>query len=102
MATKRTKKGQTGHDKELLKWVKQMESQGFDVKADLPGMEKPNPVGGKIPDGYAKKGKQEKMIEVETADTLATDADQRKKFRKWSDGKDSRTFTTKVIRKKGK
>jgi len=102
MKDKRTKKGQGAHDRGVINWVKNMQSQGFEVKADLPGMKKPDSIHGKVPDGYAKKGKIEKMVEVETPETLKSDVDQRAKFRKWSGKNPNRTFSTKVIRKKGK
>lgn len=97
--SKRTKTGQKKHDSNVLKWAKQKEKEGFKVTADLPGWKKPPKIEGGVPDGYAKKGKEKKMFEVETHDTLETDKKQRAKFRKWAKQSKNRTFYTKVVKK---
>lgn len=96
---KRTKTGQKKHDSEVLKWARQKEKEGFDVKADLPKWKKPPKIGGEIPDGYAQKGKEKKIFEVETPNTLKADKKQRRKFRRWAKQSENKTFYTKVIKK---
>ena len=96
---KRTKTGQKIHDTEVLRWAKQKVKQNFDVKADLPGWKKPAKIKGAIPDGYAEKGTDKKILEVETPQTLKEDKEQREKFREWADSGKNRTFLTKVTKK---
>ena len=71
-----------------------------DKLRDLPGWEKPPKVKGSIPDAFAEKGKEKKMLEVETPETLKEDKEQREKFRDWADDGKDRTFFTKVSKKK--
>ena len=102
MSAKRTKTGQKNHDSEVLRQAEKLKEAGYDVSADLPSWRKPPTIGGKIPDIYAKKGKEEKVREVETADSLNKDMEQRKKFRKWADRGKNRTAHTVVAAKKKK
>lgn len=95
----RTKSGQKQHDQAVLNWAQQMKAAGFKVSADLPNMPKPAKISGDIPDAVAVKGKIIKVLEVETPDSIASDKEQRAKFRNWSNQSDLRTFFTKVIKK---
>lgn len=96
---KKTKTGQKKHDFEVLRWAKQKKKEGFDVNADLPGWKKPPKIQGRIPDGYAERGQDKKMFEVETPNTLEVDNKQRVKFRQWAKQSKNRTFYTKVVKK---
>lgn len=96
----RTKTGQRQHDLEVLKWGKQRQKEGFRVRVDLPKQERPSKIGGYIPDGWAKKGKIEKLLEVETPETLKADEQQRAAFRKWAQQSPNKTFFVKVAKKK--
>lgn len=96
---KRTKTGQRQHDLEVLRWAKQKKKEGFSVDADLPGWPKPSKVKGDIPDAFAIRGREKKLLEVETIDTLSSDQQQRSKFRKWSATNKNKTFYVKVVKK---
>ena len=101
MSAKRSKTEHRKHDAEVRRQAEKLKAQRFDVKADLLGWEKPHTIGGRRPDVYGKKGKQEKVREVETEDSLDKDQEQRQKFRDWADRSDNRTAHTVVTRKKG-
>lgn len=55
------------HDKEVRKIAKKLEREGWKVKADLQGYEKPSPIGKykRIPDVEATKPGSRRIIEVE-------------------------------------
>ena len=81
---KRSSSGQSAHDREVLKVVRQLEREGWDVSADLPGFTKPAPIGadGRVPDVEAHKSGHRKLVEVETPESLGTDRDQQETFRR--------------------
>ena len=82
MHATRTKIGQKTHDEKLIQRVKENQKLGLKVTADLPGMDKPKPINGMIPDLVALKyGKIRKIEEVETKATLILDKDQHKDFK---------------------
>ena len=94
---KRTKIGQKKHDNTVLKSAEWYENQGFKVKADLPGWEKPKKIGGFIPDLIAKKGKKEIIKEIETKDTNNKDVEQHKAFKEYTEKKRTREFKKKIV-----
>lgn len=55
------------HDKEVRRIAKKLEREGWTVKADLEGYEKPSPIGKykRIPDIEATKPGSRRIIEVE-------------------------------------
>ena len=81
---KRSSSGQSAHDREVLKVVRQLKRDGWDVSADLPAFPKPAPIGaeGRIPDVEAHKRGHRKLVEVETPESLETDRDQQETFRR--------------------
>ena len=97
----RTKKGQAVHDKNVLREANKLKRQGFDVEADLPGFDKPSTLGGFTPDVVARKGKQRKIVEVETPESVdsARDKKQQQAFRQASKRSENTTFR-RVITKK--
>jgi len=76
---KRTKAGQKKHDDSVLRSAEWYKKNGFITKADLPGWKKPKKIGGFIPD------------------IIASDADQQKAFKKYSEREEGRTFRKKII-----
>ncbi|PIZ44545.1 hypothetical protein COY31_02410 [Candidatus Wolfebacteria bacterium CG_4_10_14_0_2_um_filter_39_18] len=94
---KRTKIGQKKHDNTVLKSAEWYENQGFKVKADLPGWEKPKKIGGFIPDLIAKKGKKEIIKEIETKDTNNKDVEQHEAFKEYTEKKRTREFKKKIV-----
>lgn len=95
--TKRTKTGQKKHDAAVLRSATWYENQGFDVRADLPGYDKPKKISGYIPDLIARKKKKEIIVEVETKDTNKQDKEQQEAFKEYADRKRSREFKKKIV-----
>jgi Holliday junction resolvase len=80
----RSKKQQSKHDRKVRQLANQLKNEGWQVQADLPGYDQPGPIGKKkrIPDILAKKAGAERIIEVETSETINSDKDQHSTFRR--------------------
>ena len=91
---KRSRREQTRHDQKVEQLARQLKRQGWDVDADIAGYEQPDPIGrgGRIPDIRATKAGAERIIEVETAETLETDKKQQETFRRSASQKPRTTF----------
>ncbi len=78
----RSKLSQSKHNVEVKRVATQFEEKGYDVKADIGGYSKPGTFGGYRPDVVAKKGRERKIVEVETPDSVgsARDVSQQKAF----------------------
>lgn len=88
----RKKQGKDTHDRKVRQLSNQLKKEGWKVQADVPGYETPSSIGqGQyIPDIVAVKGKQKKIIEV---DTLGTeDSDQLSTFRRSAAQQDNTEF----------
>lgn len=94
---KRIKTGQKKHDESVRRSADWYKSQGFKVKADLPGEEKPKKIGGFVPDIIANKGKREIIIEVETKKTANADKEQQQAFRNYANKRKERGFRKKIV-----
>ena len=79
---KRSKHEQTKHDKKVSQIAKKYERKGYNVKADLPGYNKPESIAGNIPDIKATKGGMTYIIEVETKKSKLSDKSQISTFRR--------------------
>ena len=81
---KRSKRGQAKHDAKVRQEANRLRRQGWDVQADLPGFDRPDPIGRdkKTPDIRATKRGAERIVEVETPDTVDKDRDQHGTFRR--------------------
>ena len=90
----RSKKSQSKHNTRVREVARQYEKQGFDVKADISGFSKPGTIGGYRPDVVAKKGRQRKIVEVETSDSVdrARDVKQQQALRRAADRSLGPTF----------
>ena len=62
------------HDSKVRKVAGGYKSQGWNVKADIPGYKSPKIIGGRRSDVIASKGAKERVIEVETRSSYGTDA----------------------------
>ena len=82
--TKRQPHKQSRHDAKVRSLARQLEREGWDVQADLPGEDRPDPIGQRshIPDIVARKRGAERIIEIETDDTLQRDKRQHEAFRR--------------------
>ena len=81
---KRRKKQESKHNKKVRKIAKNLKKKGWKVKADIPGYDKPAPIGKHkyTPDIKAKKAGAERIIEVETSETKGKDKKQQEAFRR--------------------
>ncbi|NLC68575.1 MAG: hypothetical protein GX754_07305 [Clostridiaceae bacterium] len=87
------------HDERVLQLTIQLKKQKYNVKADLPGFEKPDPIGknNRIPDIEATKNGITKLIEVETERTLHSHKDQQSTFRRSAAQRKKTSFEIDVI-----
>ncbi len=97
---KRSKRSQSRHDTEVRRLANQYKRQGYDVKADIRGFSKPNTIGGYRPDVLAMKGRQRKIVEVETTESVssARDEGQQRAFRKAAKRSENTTFRRLVVK----
>ena len=96
---RRTKKTQSKHAAAVRAIAKEFENKGYEVEADVTGYSKPGTIGGYRPDVIAKKGKQEKIVEVETTDSVdsARDLKQQQAFRAAAKRSKNRSFKRVVV-----
>ena len=96
------KKRDDPHDRKVRAIAKQYKDLGYDVKADLPTYDKPDPIGkGRhIPDVHAKNPRgDEVIVEVDTPGT--EDSDQLSAFRR-SAAKRGAEFRHEIVKPRGK
>lgn len=89
---KRNSKSQSKHDFKVRQTAKKLERQGWDVDADIPGFQQPDPIGKFRPDIRARKRGAERIIEVETPETMEKDEKQHQAFRRSAAQKKRTTF----------
>ena len=94
----RPKESQSQHDAAVKREARALADKGWNVKADVPGYETPDPIGKKgfVPDIVAAKRGHTKIVEVETPDSLQADAEQRATFARSAGQKPRTTFETVV------
>lgn len=101
---KRSKDGQHTHNNKVKVIARQLQREGWNVKADLPGYERPAPIGKAqyIPDIEATKCGARKIIEIETPDSLKTDKNQISAFKRSAAQQNRTTFDLVVANQKKK
>jgi hypothetical protein len=84
LGRKRGRVSQTKHDRKVASIAKNYERKGWKVRADLPGYQKPKPIGKskRIPDVIATRPGTRHIVEVETKDTLESHKRQQSTFRR--------------------
>lgn len=94
----RSKRSQSKHNSQVRKDVEKLVTQGFEVKADIPGYQQPNTIGGYRPDYVATKGLKRIIGEVETGDSVdsARDQKQQKAFQQVAKRSKNTSFRRKV------
>lgn len=99
---KRSKTSQSKHDTEVRKIARDLKNKGYDVKADVKGFSQPNTVGGYRPDVVATKGKQRKIVEVETTESVSSTRDkaQQSAFRSAAARSKNTTFRRTIVKTK--
>jgi peptidoglycan hydrolase-like protein with peptidoglycan-binding domain len=90
----RSRKSQSKHDAKVRSIARKLENQGFNVRADIPGYLQPNTIRGFRPDVVGIKGRQRKIYEVETQDSVdsARDQKQQRAFRQAAEKSKNTTF----------
>lgn len=73
----RSKRSQSAHDKKVASLAENLEKQGYSVQADISGYDKPTSFGGMRPDVIGRKGKERRIYEVETPDSVDNPRDQK-------------------------
>jgi len=81
---KRSSSQQTKHDRKVKQIAKQLERDDWNVQADLPGYDRPDPIGKDkhIPDLVATKAGATRIYEIETPETMEADKKQHEAFRR--------------------
>lgn len=95
---KRSSSKQRSHDQVVRQIAERLARQKWNVKADLPGYSKPNPIGKdkRVPDVEATKHGHRRIVEVETPDTVNKDRKQQQSFRRHAGQKPNTTFDIEV------
>jgi len=90
----RSNRSQSKHDKKVESLAKNLERQGFDVKADIKGFKQPDTIGGVRPDVVGTRPGEQWVYEVETKDSVDSARDQKQKaeFKKQADRSKKTTF----------
>ncbi len=89
----------TPHDRKVRKIAAAYLGRDYDVRAAVPGYDRPKPIRGRIPDVVATKGKTTKIIEVETSRTFDRHKDQRDILRDYANGRSRTQFRVTKVRK---
>lgn len=96
---KRLKASQKKHDKTVRKVAGGYKGQGWKVYADVSGYPKPRTIYKKRPDVIARKGKETRIVEVETPSSYKKDIQQRNAFKRYASHDRRRKFRTKIARR---
>lgn len=91
---RRNKPQQSQHDRKVKQIADSLKRQGWKVQADLAGFDRPDPIGKRnhIPDILATRRGTERLIEVETTQSLKKDTKQHEAFRRSAGQKKKRSF----------
>ena len=94
---KRTPQEQSRHDQAVRRSAAQYQARGYRVQADVEGYDRPDLIRGRRPDLIVQKGRERKVIEVETPSTIESDRAQRETLRRGARamGAEFRTVVTK-------
>lgn len=90
----RTSRNQSTYDGRVRSLANKLQDQGWDVQADLPNFDKPDPIGKdeRIPDIIATQGGRTKIIEVETPSTADAHQEQHSTFRRSASQRENGEF----------
>ncbi len=78
------RENQVAHDRCVESLARKLSLDGWMVEAHVSGWPKPAYIGEHMPDIRARRDGDTRVIEVETEDTLLSDADQHEAFRRYS------------------
>ena len=104
MAGDRSAKPLSPHDRKVREVARSLEKQGYKVRADVRGREKPKHIGSKklVPDIEATKSGRRLIVEVETPASLAKDKEQLKTFARHAGQKANTTLRVVVTKPRKK
>ncbi len=88
----------TPHDRKVRRIAAAYLGMDYDVRAAVPGYDRPKPIRGRIPDVVATKGKTTKIVEVETPQTFDRHKDQRDILRDYANGRNRTRFRVTKVR----
>ncbi len=97
---KRSKKNQTCHDESVLRRAVGLETNGWNVHADIRGFTRPRNLNGSRPDIYATKKGKTRMIEVETTESRFKDRKQHQNLRKYAKSRKNTSFMVRTCKPK--
>ena len=92
------------HDRKVRQIVRDLESQGYEVRADVRGRKKPRPIGAErlVPDIEAERAGRRLIVEVETPVSQVRDVEQIKAFARYAAQKPDTTFRLVVTKPRKK
>jgi len=95
---RRSRESQSKHDALVHQIAGRLEKEGYDVAADVRGFPQPKTLGGYRPDVIATKGRQRRIVEVETPESITTTRDrgQQQAFRLAARRSQNTTFQRKI------
>jgi hypothetical protein len=88
----------TPHDRKVRRIAAGYSGMDYDVRAAVPGYDRPKPIRGRIPDVVATKGKSTRIVEVETDQTFHRHKDQRDILRDYANGRSRTRFRVTRVR----
>ena len=94
----RTKHEKTCHDSSVTRRAAGLKANKWNVKAAIPGYPNPPKMNGRIADIVATKGKNTRIIEVETQSTKKEHKQQQKDLRNYASGRKKTEFTTRTCK----
>ena len=92
------------HDRKVRELARDLEKQGFKVRADLQGREKPRPITSKglVPDIEAERAGRKLIVEIETPESHVRDKAQIETFVRHAAHKGNTTFRLVVTKPRKK
>ena len=104
MANVKSAKPLSTHDRKVRQIVRDLEKQGYKVRADVRGRERPRPIGSKklVPDIEATKDGLRQIVEVETLTSVEKDEEQIMTFARHAAQKENTTFRLVVTKPRKK
>ncbi len=89
---------ETPHDRKVRRIAAAYWGMDYDVRAAVPGYERPRPIRGRIPDIVATRDRTTKIIEVETHQTFRRHKDQRDILRDYANQRSRTRFRVTTVR----
>lgn len=103
MAKAKSSRTLSTHDRKVREIARTLEKQGYKVRADVRGREKPKPIAKKfVPDIEATRHGRRVIVEVETPTSLSKDKEQLKTFARHAGQKADTTFRVVVTKPRKK